>query len=366
MTGAATAAALDDVDRGLVHALHLDGRAPFSRIAAVLGVSTQTVARRYRRLRARAGLRVVGLADPHCAGLVQWLVRLTAAPHGAQDLARALARRSDTSWVKLASGGTEILAVVHAPADGADGHALLLHDIPRTAGITAVSAHALLHTYLGGPTAWRGRAGILDEGQRRQLAPHGDRRGGDRLLGAGPVLTAADGALLAALQRDGRTGQAELAAATGWSPATVARRLTALRDAGALFFDVEVDDALFGATTQAMLWMAVAPARLDRVATALAGHAELAFVAATTGRTNVVAQALCPDPAALHRYLTGRLGGQAAIHTLETAPVLRTVKGAGPIAPPAAPPRPAASARGGRGAARPGAGHPRAGGGPRG
>ncbi|WP_157420505.1 Lrp/AsnC family transcriptional regulator, partial [Actinomadura kijaniata] len=43
---------LDEIDRGLVHALHLDGRASFGRIAEVLGVSTQTVTRRYRRLRA--------------------------------------------------------------------------------------------------------------------------------------------------------------------------------------------------------------------------------------------------------------------------------------------------------------------------
>jgi DNA-binding Lrp family transcriptional regulator len=51
---------LDDLDRGLIHALHLDGRAPFSRIAAVLDVSAQTIARRYARLRTEAS-RVVGL-----------------------------------------------------------------------------------------------------------------------------------------------------------------------------------------------------------------------------------------------------------------------------------------------------------------
>ncbi|MFD8543361.1 Lrp/AsnC family transcriptional regulator [Streptomyces sp. NPDC059649] len=324
---------LDEIDRGLIHALHLDGRAPFSRIAEVLGVSTQTVARRYRRLSAEAGLRVVGLPDPHRAGRAQWLVRLTATPHSAQDLAHALARRSDTSWVKLASGGTEIIAVVHTPASGADGRSLLLHDIPRTAGITAVSAHYLLHTYLGGPTAWRGRVNVLDARQRRQLAPP-ERQNADATSVPGATPTDDDQALLAALQRDGRAGQAELAAATGWSPTTVARRLTALRATGALFFDVECDVALFGATTQALLWMTVAPARLEQVATALARHDELAFVAATTGRTNVVAHALCPDPAALHHYLTHRLGGQRAIHALETAPVLRTVKAAGPLVRP--------------------------------
>lgn len=83
---------LDDVDQGLVHALHVDGRAPFTRIADVLGVSTQTVSRRYQRLRADAGLRVVGLPDPHLAGYTQWIVRLTAAPTTAGELARSVAR----------------------------------------------------------------------------------------------------------------------------------------------------------------------------------------------------------------------------------------------------------------------------------
>ncbi|WP_206789969.1 Lrp/AsnC family transcriptional regulator [Amycolatopsis sp. MtRt-6] len=309
---------LDAVDRAVVHALHLDGRAPFTKIGDVLGVSTQTVARRYRRLREEAGLRVVGLPDPQRAGQAEWMVRLTATPHTAQDLAQALARRADTAWIKLTSGGTEICVNVHTPA--ASDHALLLRDIPRTASITAVSAHQLLHRYFGGPTGWRGRANALDAAQIAALTPVRS--------GPGKPLTSDDSALLTALQRDGRAGLAELAAATGWSPATVARRLADLQAGGTVFFDLEIDPELFGATTQALLWMAVAPARLDRVARTLATHPELALVAATTGPANLVAQALCPDAAALHRYLTQRLGALDAIRTLETAPVLRTVKAA--------------------------------------
>ncbi|MGI5458934.1 AsnC family protein [Streptomyces sp. CA-249302] len=64
---------LDVLDRGPIHAPHIDGRAPFTRIAGVPGVSAQTVARRYRRLRTDAGLRVVGLTDPHQAARTQWL-----------------------------------------------------------------------------------------------------------------------------------------------------------------------------------------------------------------------------------------------------------------------------------------------------
>ncbi|MET9384106.1 AsnC family protein [Streptomyces sp. NPDC002928] len=94
---------LDDLDRALIHALHVDGRAPFSRIACVLGVSAQTVARRYARLRAQASLRVAGPADPDRAGRTQWLVRITATAGSARNIARALVRRPDTSRVKLAS-----------------------------------------------------------------------------------------------------------------------------------------------------------------------------------------------------------------------------------------------------------------------
>ncbi|MER6878355.1 Lrp/AsnC family transcriptional regulator, partial [Amycolatopsis sp. NPDC000673] len=263
----------------------------------------------------------VGLAAPHRAGQTQWLVRLTVVPAVAQRVADALVRRTDTTWVKLAGGGTEICVIVNSANDS--GHGLLLHDIPRTTGITAVSAHQLLHLYHGGPTAWLGRADVLTDTQRRQLEPE---------TRATPAeATATDAPLLTALQRDGRLGQTELAAITGWSAATVARRIADLRAAETLYFDVEIDARLFGATTQALLWMAVAPADLDTVATELATHRELAVVAATTGPTNLLAHALCADPPALHRYLTHRLGALPGIRSCETAPVLRTLKAASPL-----------------------------------
>ncbi|MEU8513436.1 Lrp/AsnC family transcriptional regulator [Kitasatospora sp. NPDC048722] len=320
---------LDELDRALVHALRIDGRAPFSRVAAVLGVSPQTVARRYRRLRSGAGLRVVGLADPHRAGRTRWLLRLTAGPHAAQGVARALVRRGDTAWVHLTSGGTEITAVVET-APGDDGHALLLRDIPRTATVTAVSAHCLLHTYRGGPTVWPGGACTLSEEQQELLCLPAPEPVSDPPT----VLDAADLALLTVLHHDGRAALGDLAAATGRTPATVARRLAELRADGSVFLDVELDPRLQGAGLHALLWMTVAPAHLDRVALALTGHRELAFIAATTGRTNLVATVLCADPAHLHRYLTRHLAALPEITALESTPVLRTLKSAGPVPPP--------------------------------
>jgi DNA-binding Lrp family transcriptional regulator len=311
---------LDDLDRGLIHALHLDGRVPFSRVAEALDSSEQTVARRYQRLRAQAGLRVVGLPVPERAGRGQWMVRLATAPAATRGLADALARRPDTSWVKLISGGTEVTAILTTPYQDEPVPSLLLHDIPRKAGITAVSAYCFLHTYLGGPTTWPGRLTGLDERQRELLRPPAREPAPAR------PLTDADRAVLDALRADGRASYQELAAATGFSQATVARRLADLRDMGAVFFDVDVAPALYGVAMQALLWLSVAPSRLDQVASAMAGHAELAAVMSTTGPVNLVAQALCESPADLHRYLTRRLGAVDGIHTLETTPVLQTVK----------------------------------------
>ncbi|MET7683985.1 AsnC family transcriptional regulator [Streptomyces sp. NPDC005423] len=318
---------LDDLDRGLIHALQVDARAPFTLVADVLGISTQTVVRRYRRLYAQAGLRVVTLPAPRSSGTHQWFVRLTAATRTAHDIAVALARRPDTSWVRLTSGGTEIVAIIHTTPAGPDAHALLLRDIPRTAGITAVSAHYLLHTYVGGPTAWRGRVDSLDAAQQARLrAESGANPGPEPAPGAPAyLLTDADRLLLDALRDDARISYADLAAATGSTASTAARRLGELRARNALFFDVDIDPALLGVTVSALLWMQVAPVHLDDVAGALAGHEELALVAATTGPTNLVAHALCRDAEELHHYLTRKVALDA-IARIETAPVLRTYK----------------------------------------
>lgn len=318
---------LDDLDRGLIHALQVDARASFTLVADVLGSSTQTVVRRYRRLYAQAGLRLVALPVPRSSGTNQWFVRLTAATRTAHDIAVALARRPDTSWVRLTSGGTEIVAIINTTPAGPDAHALLLRDIPRTAGITAVSAHYLLHTYVGGPTAWRGRVDTLDAAQQARLRAESAADPRPEPGAPAYLLTDADRRLLDALRGDARISYADLASATGSTASTMARRLAELRARGALFFDVDIDPALLGVTVSALLWMQVAPAHLEDVATALAEHEELALVAATTGPTNLVAHALCRNAEELHHYLTRKVALDA-IARIETAPVLRTYKAA--------------------------------------
>ncbi|MBI0318730.1 Lrp/AsnC family transcriptional regulator, partial [Streptomyces javensis] len=150
----------DPLDLKLLQALQLDGRAPFNRIAHALGVSDQTVARRFRRLRTTVQLRVLGITDESRLGRSTWLLRLRCTPDAAEQLAGALARRPDTSYVSVISGGTEVMCAMK-PRTRQARDELLLARLQRTPRVTSVSAHCLLHHFYGGPVGWLSKINAL-------------------------------------------------------------------------------------------------------------------------------------------------------------------------------------------------------------
>jgi DNA-binding Lrp family transcriptional regulator len=321
--------ALDELDRCLVHALQLDGRAPLSYIAEVLGVSDQTVARRYRRLRGSGAMRVLGLPHARRFGQIEWLVRVRCTPDSAAGIAGALARRDDTSWVSLTAGGTEIVCLTRAP-HRADGASLLLHRLPRTPRVVDITAHYILHTFFGGPTGWHGRTQALSPQQIERLRPDLPE---PPPRGLRVPAQEGDAGLFAALALDGRAGYPELAAAAGRSESTVRRRLEHLRESRALFFDVEIDSALLGYQAEVVLWLTVPPAELVAVAEQLSHQPEAVFTAATSGQSNLVAIVVCRDIDAFYDYLSTRIGALHTVSHVESAPVLRSVKRAGRLLP---------------------------------
>ncbi|MFI6020549.1 Lrp/AsnC family transcriptional regulator [Streptomyces sp. NPDC051287] len=309
----------DALDLGLLSALEVDGRAPFSRIAAVLGVSDQTVARRYRRLCAEAGLRVVAVRDAERLGQDQWMLRLRCAPDGAAVIAEALAKRPDTAWIGLASGGTEIVCMTRPRRPG-DHDDLLLGRLPRTPSVVEIRAQQLLHRFYGGPSGWMRKFRALTDEQIAALRPAAPGT-------EGPVrLEAEDAPLLAALERDGRATFPELQRATGRSESSVKRRLAALLGSGAVYIDVEYRSAALGFATAAMLWITTTPAAMHSVGQALAGHEEVAFAAATAGPSHLVVTAVLRDTAHLYAYLSGPLGRLEGVQHVEATPFLRQVK----------------------------------------
>jgi DNA-binding Lrp family transcriptional regulator len=320
---------IDELDRQLAQCLTVDGRASFSQIAAVLGVSDQTVARHYRRLRSIGALRVVGLPPAKAHGSANWFLRLRCVPGSGEAIAAALARRADTAWVQLMSGDTEVLCSLRG--NSREGSESLLARLPRSSRIVAVTVYSRLHLFSGIP----GSSAFLHVLPAERVWPLLRK---PTTAPAGHAGTAEpgklDAALLAALALDGRAPYADLASATGWSETTVRRRVDQLRDAGTLYFDLEVDLPLFGFRTT-WLWLSVPPSHLEAAGSALAQFAEVAYAAATTGPANLAACVVCRDEAELYEFLTRKVGALPGVERVETAPVIRTVKQASPLMVPA-------------------------------
>jgi DNA-binding Lrp family transcriptional regulator len=336
---------MDDLERGILQTLQIDPRAGFSKIAEVLGVSEQTVARRYRRLRGEGLLRIVGLVDPRSVGQSEWMVRVGCRPGGVGRLAEALARRDDVSWVTLTAGGSEIVCSVRSrTAEQRDE--LLLQRLPATSQVLSMEAYAVLHRFAGGSsTDWTGYGPALRPDQVEAL------EAGRAVLfpGSGPdepvTLRPEDGPLLDELAVDGRASYAALAAAAGTTVGRVTRRLEALCRAGVLYFDLDVASGLMGFTAPAYLWLTVEPASLAATGEQLAGHPEIAFAAAVSGSANLAASILCRDLEDLYQYVTTKISAVAGLRQLAISPVLRRTKQAGSqmlgqrLAPPSPPAR---------------------------
>ena len=313
---------LDRIDRQILHALQIAPRAPFARIAAVLEVSEQTAARRFQRMRTHGVVRVTALPEPtHRPHTASWTLRIGCRPGSAAGLADALARRSDTAWVSIGAGGAEVScqANIDDRRGVTDG---LLYHLPRASSVLTFSAHQMLHRFAGrGEIDWIARGTPLSDEQQEALA-----EGALVPSGGEATITPDDHRLIGALSRDGRAAWATLAEASGLTQRQAAHRVAELVTGGAVFFHVDVAHEVIGLRSVATLWFTVSPADLAAVGARLADHLEIAFAGAMTGQTNIMASALCANPAELYRYITTKVAAIEGVRTVETVPQLTRVK----------------------------------------
>ncbi|CAL9353778.1 hypothetical protein SUDANB105_00524 [Streptomyces sp. enrichment culture] len=319
---------LDEGDRRVLHALQLDGRASFTRIAAVLGMPERAVARRYHRLRARMALRVVGVTRPDPRGQADWFLRVAGKSESIDAVARTLAGRGDTSWIASLAGDGGLGGILRTPLSTRD-RGDTLERLRRSAGAVSVAAQRLL-VPVAGVGGWPGRLESLTAAEREALTPAVRKGTADSVVMGRPCDDDAR-RLLGLLAVDGRMSVARLARACGIPESTVRRRIAELVGGGTLMFEVEVDSRLYGRHLGVICRLDVHPAALGDVASALGSHPEVAFAATTTGVTNILAFLELADGAHLHRYLTERIGALPGVHRAETEIVAQWIKRAGPL-----------------------------------
>jgi DNA-binding Lrp family transcriptional regulator len=321
VSSAHAVSAFDTVDHQLLHALGVNARASFRLLASVIGVSEQTAARRYRRLRDAGVVQVLMLPAPDPVDRGQ-LVRLQVQPQAVRAVADALAGRPDVSWLRLMNAGAEILFGVRARTQ-AERDSLLLDQLPRTGRVLRTTVYSVLHHFrTPGEADWAGFPDPLDAEQRRQLeVPQIE-------VAARPRIRpdTADQAIVDELAIDGRASYARLAQVSGMSESAAARRLEQLVGSGALYGDVDIASELLGYPAGATLFLEVTPSRVPGVGALLAAHQQTAFVAAVGGSANMIAAIRCRDVAEIYEYVTATLGRVSGVEHVEVSTVARTIK----------------------------------------
>jgi Lrp/AsnC family transcriptional regulator for asnA, asnC and gidA len=106
---------VDAVDKGIIEALQRNGREPFRRIAATLGVSEATIRARYARLCDDNILQVTGVTNPLGLGFdAQAMVgiRTTGPPERVAD---EVARWDEAEYVVVTAGQFDVLVELVCP-----------------------------------------------------------------------------------------------------------------------------------------------------------------------------------------------------------------------------------------------------------
>ena len=138
-TSTGPSGALSPLDRRIVGALQVDGRASWRQIAAVLDQPERTVARRGAQLLAQRAVVVTGIPSRVQIGAGDpWVLRVLCTPGTTQLTAGARARRRDSIFTYVVAGGSDVVAELTCR----DEHvaALLMEELPTVPGQGRVSS----------------------------------------------------------------------------------------------------------------------------------------------------------------------------------------------------------------------------------
>lgn len=314
---------LSDLDRRIVMALQVNGRASWRRIATALGVSESTVTRRGQQLLASRVVAVTGVLDHLRTGLgISVYVRLRARPGRSLDVARAVAAQARPRFVTLTIGSFDVAAevVVESPRDivGVIAELDRLDDVLETESMVVTRKFSAFEEWH--PEGLDGHAvdvlrhtpDVTDYAHRDWVEPE--------------RLTEQEFAIAHVLAGDGRATYAAIAGRVGMNESTVARRVESLVQRGCLRFRAVFEGPVIGYDVEHLLWLTVEPGRIDEVGERLAKHSATRYVAAATGRHNLILQGALPSYSDLYPYTTEVIGQLPGVQSAELAIQVQVLK----------------------------------------
>jgi DNA-binding Lrp family transcriptional regulator len=297
---------VDELDRKIAAALQLHGRATWREIAAAVGASESTVARRARSLLEADLVRVVGYPDLTRVGSgLAVVVQLRCEAGTAPAVGRTLAARPDCRFLTLVTGEFDIVLELTVPSLAQLARVLHL-ELGRVPHVVGAAPSVLLRTCKTSYDWSRDMLAeyALDASFARAARPVAREPGAEAA-----ELDATDLRLIALQGEDGRRTYAELASRLSISESAVRARFSSLVGRGLLVMGTVVDPQLFGFPIESFAWLGVDRGRIEAVTAALVAHPQVRFVGVTTGTTDVLCEVVTRDPDDLYAFSTEWLGG---------------------------------------------------------
>jgi Lrp/AsnC family transcriptional regulator for asnA, asnC and gidA len=135
---------LDDIDRDIVSILQREGRRPYSKVAADLGIAESVVRYRVQRLEKSGILQIVGIADPLKVGFdLMALVGLGVASGKIHEVAEVMSQLPEASYVARIAGRFDLIVEVVC-RDTAHFSALLTERLQAVEGVIRTESFLIL------------------------------------------------------------------------------------------------------------------------------------------------------------------------------------------------------------------------------
>lgn len=315
--------ALGELDKRIVLALQLNARASWKQIAKALGASESTVTRRGQQLLAERFVAVTGVLDHLRCGLgISIYIRFRARPGRALAVAEAVAALSAPRFVTITIGSFDVAAEVvvksHRDVMSVISQLESIDDVVETESMVVIRKFSAFEEWnpgvLGGQATDVLRAGaeVTDYAHRDWVEPE--------------QLTEQEFEIARVLAEDGRATYATIAARTGISESTAARRVESLVKRGCLRFRLVFESPLIGFGVEFLLWLVVEPGRIDEVGERLAKHPSTRYVSAATGRHNLILQGVLPHYGDLYQYTTQVVGQLPGLVSADLTLQVQTLK----------------------------------------
>ncbi len=294
---------LDEVDRHIIAALQVDGRATNQRIARSLKISPATVGARIRRLENVNAMRVVAVTDFAALGYqVLLAVGIEVQGRAAEEVAEELAALEEVFAVHLVTGARDIEILV------------ALHDLDELEGLPAAGCRQDPRHPCTLGRHCRGRHQV-------RFRPRANRMNSTL-----PLLDALDRRIVDLLTVDARVSNRQIAAQLGVTEGTIRGRINRLEKGGAIRLTAVTNVAFAGSPRVVLIGIQAQHGELRAVSQKIAAMPEIGCVIVMLGRFDILAIGLFRALEDIVEVANNRILALPGVRHVETSIAVKTLK----------------------------------------